>query len=245
MVALQQSSVQFKSAGDEASYLVSHIARAFQGGFSGSGENGIDVSLPLDTPVYALEGGTVKGSGYYPGGGVVSIQSAPGKTWYYQHLDQDSVGVGQSVQAGQLIGYSGGQNTGGNHPADPTYSSWPHIEVGINAPWAGIWGGGNGAANIDPVPAITAIEGSNASTSGASTSIGGIVNPLDPSTWLSGIQSGFFNQLGITSLQDFFWRAGFILAGFMLMAIGYYAMIVPGEVRDVENIAIPAAKAAS
>lgn len=162
------STLDFSSVGAELGYWLSHIGQSFKGGYSGSGENGIDVPMPTGTPVYAITGGPIKGKGYYGGGGVVSIREQPGRVWYYQHLDliRPDIEKGQTtqVQAGELIGWSGGQTGSGAHPVTSLqYSNdghghgWPHIEIGINAPWGGIWGGGEGP-NVDPVPYLRALN---------------------------------------------------------------------------------------
>lgn len=163
-----QSSLNFSSVHDEVNYWLNHTTQTFKGGYSGSGENGNDFGLPMGTPVYAVTGGKVVGAGYYGGGGVVSIEQYPGRVWYYQHLDYDVGMSGEQVSQGQLIGYSGGQLSGGLHPASSQFSGGPHIEVGIDAPWSGIWGGGPSVGpNIDPRPVLQALlSGSNAGTGG-------------------------------------------------------------------------------
>lgn len=93
-------------------------------------EPGEDIALAVDTPVTALQGGTVIGASYGPWGGRVDIQVDPNTVQYYQHLDQDQVSVGERVTAGGSVGLSGGQLSGGQHPASPQYSTGPHIEVG-------------------------------------------------------------------------------------------------------------------
>jgi hypothetical protein len=233
----------FSNTQDEINYFLSHIARSFMGGQSGSGENGIDVALPQDTPIYAVEGGKVIGSGYYGGGGVVSIQSAPGKVWYYQHLDQDLLKVGQNVSAGQEVGLSGGQNVGGSHPSTPEFSSFPHIEIGLNAPWGGIWGGGQ-APNVDPVPYLQALAhggsapaiGSTSSTaSGSTASNWGTGNITDPSSWLPAIVGSFASPLGITDWRDLLWRVALTSVGIILIFIGINIMAAKGAVDIAEG----------
>lgn len=124
-------------------------------------EYGIDLAMPMGTPITSLTDGRVLGVGY-PAcpGGVVSVESVVnGKTAsvYYQHLDLAAVSEGQSVHVGQLIGYSGGQLSGGHHPAERLCSSGPHIEVGINAPWGGVWHGLG--ANVNPLPWLQGLAG--------------------------------------------------------------------------------------
>lgn len=224
MAALVESNIQFKTVGDEAAYFIANIAKPFMGGWSGSGENGIDVTLPLDTPIYAVESGKIAGAGYYKGGGVVSVDSGPGRIWYYQHLDQNNftgADKGKYITAGSLVGWSGGQNVGGNHPADPNYSSWKHIEIGLNAPWGGIWGNPSGQGNIDPVPALTALVGKSTSTGAQASASPPSASLFDPSTWVPAIEASIFSSLGIASLPDLLWRSGFILAGILIIILGF------------------------
>lgn len=178
------ASLDFSTLGGQVNYWLAHITKGFMGGWNGSGENGFDVGMPQGTPVYSLTSGTVVGHGYYGGGGVVSIQQQPGTVWYYQHLDlnEPSIESGQTtqVQAGQLLGWSGGQLSGGNHPSQKAYSGGPHIEVGINAPWGGIWGPKTGKGpNIDPVPVIRGLFAGIANTG---TGVSGTTNPTDTTT---------------------------------------------------------------
>lgn len=189
----------FSSVSAELAYWFAHITQRFKGGYSGSGENGVDIGMPQGTPVYAVTGGTVVGHGYYGGGGVVSIEQQKGRVWYYQHLDLAEPGIesGQvkQVQAGQLIGWSGGQLSGGRHPSSRQFSSGPHIEVGINAPWGGIWGPmSEKGPNIDPLPLLTAIAqtgGSGGTTGTPLETTPAAYNPLDPRSWLQAITSQF------------------------------------------------------
>lgn len=196
----------FPTIGAELTYWLTHIGQHFKGGWSGSGENGIDVSMPVGTPVYAVAGGPVVGAGYYGGGGVVSVEETRGRVWYYQHLDllRPDIESGQTrnVQAGELVGWSGGQSTGGHHPSSLKFSNdghghgWPHIEVGINAPWGGIWGPmSEKSANVDPLPILQAIAKSGGSGStGQPQSFGGSPFPSGQDIangFLDGIKSRF------------------------------------------------------
>lgn len=122
-------------------------------------EFGIDIGLPMGTPITSLTDGTVLGVGY-PAcpGGVVSVESVVnGKlaSVYYQHMDRIVVSEGDTVHVGQLLAYSGGQLSGGSHPSQRLCSSGPHIEVGINAPWGGVWH--SLGANMDPAPWIRSL----------------------------------------------------------------------------------------
>lgn len=136
-----------------------HITQFFKGGWSGSGENGIDLGMPMGTPVTSLTAGTVLTNGYYGGGGVVTVESTLPlgigvASVYYQHLDLNNPALtpGKTVKVGDLIGWSGGQLSGGHHPSSRQFSSGPHIEIGINAPFGknGLWH--PLGPNINPLP---------------------------------------------------------------------------------------------
>lgn len=84
------------------------------------GWNGIDLSAPSGTGVYAAAGGTVivsRASGWNGGyGNYVVIRHGNGTQTLYSHLSSDSVSVGDTVSKGQRIGGVGrtGEATG-NH----------------------------------------------------------------------------------------------------------------------------------
>lgn len=96
----------------------------------------VDISEPLDTPITAIKSGKVVQADYavwngQPGGGEVWIQPDDGSTeYYYYHFDQNSVNAGQHVNAGDVVGLSGGQNSGGSHPTSTAWSTGPHVHVG-------------------------------------------------------------------------------------------------------------------
>lgn len=136
--------------------------------FGQNGENGVDLGTPFRTPITALYAGTVRWAGRTQwqcgssGGEVTIVCNVPGQgtlTSYYLHMDSVTVKQGDQVPQGALIGYSGGQLSGGNWPVVncykngrlvTQYSTGPHLEFGFNAPW--VSGPGR---NIDPTFAIT------------------------------------------------------------------------------------------
>ena len=78
---------------------------------------GIDFLCPAGTPILASEAGNVFFAGWKPGGYgyCVFLQHPDGMVTVYEHLLKDiPVAVGQAVQRGQVIGYSGstGNSTG-------------------------------------------------------------------------------------------------------------------------------------
>ncbi|MGH9637097.1 MAG: hypothetical protein ACRD72_19880, partial [Candidatus Angelobacter sp.] len=128
-----------------------------------------DMGLPMGTPISSLTDGTIAGHGYYGGGGVVSVLSQVNgqpSTVYYQHLDLIAAGIVDraTIRVGDAIGWSGGQLSGGHHPSTSQYSSGPHIEVGRDAPYGGIWGRPM-QANVDPLPWLQALAATNGGAS--------------------------------------------------------------------------------
>ena len=86
---------------------------------------GIDLAVPMGTPVVAAATGTVIVAGWLGGyGNLVVVDHGNGVATAYGHNTSVTVGAGQSVAQGQLIAYSG--NTG--------HSTGPHVhfEVRIN-----------------------------------------------------------------------------------------------------------------
>ena len=86
--------------------------------------NGIDMACPQGTPIYATRAGTVTTASYQAGGAVyyVSINHGDGFSSIYMHMTNYVVSSGQSVAAGQLIGYVG--STG--------VSTGPHLHFGVS-----------------------------------------------------------------------------------------------------------------
>ena len=86
--------------------------------------NGIDMACPQGTPIYATRAGTVTTASYQAGGAgyYVSINHGDGFSSIYMHMTNYGVSSGQSVAAGQLIGYVG--STG--------VSTGPHLHFGVS-----------------------------------------------------------------------------------------------------------------
>jgi murein DD-endopeptidase MepM/ murein hydrolase activator NlpD len=129
----------------------------------------VDVEAPQDTPFYFLEPGTIVKADYQAWGGQVFEQPA-GKNYqeYVYHLDQIDVKVGQQVKAGQRIGLSGGQTSGGSHPTSTQYSTGAHIHFGEFTKYED---SENGVIPFgpDPNPLIDAAKNGTLSTSGSGT----------------------------------------------------------------------------
>ena len=68
----------------------------------------MDLAAPQGTPVYASRAGRVTVAGYGSAAGYyVSINHLDGYSSMYMHLNNYVVSSGQTVSAGQLIGYVG------------------------------------------------------------------------------------------------------------------------------------------
>jgi len=79
---------------------------------------GVDLPLPMRTPVYAAFDGRVRYSGYNRGyGNIVIVRHASGLETSYAHLSERSVQSGDYVSAGDVVGLGG--STG--------RSSGPHL----------------------------------------------------------------------------------------------------------------------
>lgn len=84
---------------------------------------GIDIGAPMNTPIVAVEEGTVTLARWYAGyGNCVMIEHPNGFKSVYGHLNSIQVTAGQTVAKGQQIGLSG---TTGN-------SNGPHLHIEIH-----------------------------------------------------------------------------------------------------------------
>lgn len=113
------------------------VFQGFKGSFSHRGAYAIDLDVEVGTPITAAREGVVidikEGSNRRcpeercaPYGNYILIQHPDGTIGNYVHLQKDGVlvEIGDSVQAGQLIGLSG--NTG--------WSTGPHLHFDVSQP---------------------------------------------------------------------------------------------------------------
>ena len=97
--------------------------------YRGKPHNGLDIGVPVGTPIFAGEDGEVLAVdnndrstwNKYQYGKYVLIEHGNNLATLYAHLSQQTVSVGQAIKRGELIGYSG--NTG--------YSTGPHLHFGV------------------------------------------------------------------------------------------------------------------
>lgn len=91
---------------------------------------GIDIGVPVGTPLHSPVTGTVVTAGLQDFGGgtnVVTVRAPDGSTYSLYHLSSVLVSVGQSIAAGDLLGASGGAP--GDYGAG--YSTGPHVHFQI------------------------------------------------------------------------------------------------------------------
>ncbi|HVW71942.1 MAG TPA: peptidoglycan DD-metalloendopeptidase family protein [Candidatus Paceibacterota bacterium] len=110
------------------------FAAAHAAVYNGMGHDGIDIGMPIGTPVLAALGGTVLATGNtdikspsgqqcYSFGKWVMVQHPNGLSTLYAHLSSIEATKGQVVTTGQEIGLSG--MTG--------YATGPHLHFGVYA----------------------------------------------------------------------------------------------------------------
>jgi murein DD-endopeptidase MepM/ murein hydrolase activator NlpD len=96
----------------------------------------IDVLAPRNTPVLAVEDGTIAKLFYSEAGGITIYQFDPTENYvyYYAHLERyaDDVREGRSVTRGHIIGYVG---TTGNAPRDTPHLHFAIFKMGEDKKW--------------------------------------------------------------------------------------------------------------
>lgn len=93
------------------------------GGIGSTNHKGVDIAVPVGTPLRSMQAGTVTAVGYFGGLGMrVEIDFGNGVSTVYGHMSGFAVSPGQKVAAGQLVGFSG--NTGN--------STGPHLHVEVH-----------------------------------------------------------------------------------------------------------------
>jgi hypothetical protein len=183
-------------------YAITHgYITSYQGPGTDTPHYASDIATPFHTPITALLNGTVTQADYAvwngrPGGGEVFVKATDGRTYYYYHLDSIGVRVGQTLNAGDMVGLSGGQNSGGLHPVDPMWSTGPHTHVGFFTGFANTPAGSR-PTGPDITATILALKNGQVPPPGT----GGGTSPTPPVTGtnpLTGFLSGLFQiqQLG-------------------------------------------------
>lgn len=98
--------------------------------------NGVDFRAAQGTPVKVMLGGIVEGAGNtdeqrscHSYGRWILVKHTNGLSSVYAHLSHSLVSTGQTVETGQVIGYSGGTP----RVFGSGYSTGPHLHVGLFA----------------------------------------------------------------------------------------------------------------
>ena len=121
--------------------------------FKGNAHKGMDIGVPVGTPVMSPISGTIIGASYIgTWGNQIRVKGPDGSIHLMAHLSGFAARVGQQVQAGQVIAYSG--NTG--------RSTGPHVH------WE-IWAQGGRSSMMDPMDWVS----SGGSSGGGGTSASG------------------------------------------------------------------------
>jgi peptidoglycan LD-endopeptidase LytH len=104
------------------------LVRSYHDSRNGQREHeAIDILAPRNTPVVAVEDGTIAKLFNSKAGGITLYQFDPGQqySYYYAHLERyaDGIKEGDRLKRGQVIGYVG---TSGNAPKDT-----PHLHFAV------------------------------------------------------------------------------------------------------------------
>lgn len=161
--------------------------------FGLAGHNGVDFGLPIGTPLHAPEAGVIVEDASDPTGygNYIKEQADSGRQWLWGHRQALTGMVGQRVERGDLVGYSG--NSGN--------STGPHLHLGMRPPNANYANGYSGYE--DPLPVLEALDALQEDDvtdqeradmqaqidqlNGVNTELGGQVESLK---WLLGLAQG-------------------------------------------------------
>jgi murein DD-endopeptidase MepM/ murein hydrolase activator NlpD len=103
---------------------------------SGRTHEAADMLAPRNTPVRAVDDGTIAKLFLSRAGGITIYQFDPSQrfTYYYAHLERyaDGLTEGQPVKRGELIGYVG---TSGNAPPDTPHLHFAIFELTADRRW--------------------------------------------------------------------------------------------------------------
>lgn len=223
---------------------------------AGGGELGIDLATPLNTPISSPWPGVVTyaGSSASTGGMVKVLTNIPGIGpiyEYFLHLNTGAVKAGQTIQAGQTLGFSGG--------TQPGAGGWPHVEYGLftDPKYASQYWGFQTGSTLDPTSIIQALHNSGGVSPSSLPGAQGVANLINgfgvgsaagsiaPSA--SNLFAGQLSQeLGKvnTNLPNWLWQGGLILLGGLLILAGVIIFILPSR-KEVEEAAGTVAGAAA
>jgi len=102
----------------------------------GHAHEAVDILAPRNTPVHAVDNGTVEKLFTSKAGGLTIYQFDPDSQfcYYYAHLERYARGLheGQQIARGEVIGYVG---TSGNAPAQTPHLHFAIFELGPDRHW--------------------------------------------------------------------------------------------------------------
>lgn len=113
---------------------------SMKGGFAeartGHPHEAVDILVPRNTPVHAVQDGTIAKLFVSKAGGITIYQFDPSGRlcYYYAHLERYAEGLrdGEAVKQGQVIGYVG---TSGNAPPNAPHLHFAVFELGSDQRW--------------------------------------------------------------------------------------------------------------
>ena len=166
----------------------------------------VDIGTPFHTSVTALFSGLVlsQKTGLRWGTELfIKPDDMSVPEFYYYHLDILNTQPGQHVNAGDVIGLSGGQNAGGSNPTTPEYSSGPHTHVGLFTEYV-MTANGQRPYGPDITPYIQALASGQLAPGGTTPlSNGGLTQLGENIVNILGINQGVIGALAGISQQPF------------------------------------------
>lgn len=233
-----------------------------------NGELGVDVGTPFHTNITDIFSGTVVDAGYHAWGGQVDIATTLPNGQHvieqFLHLDQIAAGIttGAQVVAGQFLGLSGGQTSGGAHPASTQFSTGPHTEFGLYSGTPGAstaldptaylaYGSGAGIGGSTPMPSsppsfwqqvVQDVFGFMPEGPQYNASAGTVA----PSQQYTAATSGIPDAIGALGarLQQSVANAGLILLALVFVAFGLALLLWPAAKEAAQGTAETAGKVA-
>jgi len=134
LVALQRKGLRLPVDGASVATMKGQFGDARDGG--ARGHEAIDILAPRNTPVHAVDAGTIARLFLSKPGGITVYQFDPGGRfcYYYAHLERYAPGLkeGQRVERGALLGFVG---TTGNAPKNTPHLHFAIFEVTEPGRW--------------------------------------------------------------------------------------------------------------
>jgi murein DD-endopeptidase MepM/ murein hydrolase activator NlpD len=131
---LRAHGLQLPIDGADVNLMKNQFAETRDGG--GRGHEAVDILAPRNTPIRAVENGTIAKLFESKAGGTTVYQFDPtGRfCYYYAHLERYAAGLhdGQRVSKGDVIGYVG---TSGNAPANTPHLHFAIFELTAQRRW--------------------------------------------------------------------------------------------------------------